>query len=119
MSRRVYLLGVGLALLALAFAVTEWGLGTRAGGMEAKVRLIRPGMGLAEVQALLGGPGRFRGQEGNSESWTDLYEWTAPDGEVFVLFESRGDAPVAALQAHFTRSERPGLIARLRAWLGW
>src|SRR5437016_1246712 len=54
MSRRVYLLGVGLALVALALAVTDWALSLRPGVTEANVKRIRPGMTLAEVGALFG-----------------------------------------------------------------
>ena len=55
MSRRVYLLGVGLALVALAFVLTDrllW----QPGLTEVNVKRLRPGMTLAEVEALLGGP---------------------------------------------------------------
>jgi hypothetical protein len=57
MSGRVYLLGVGLALVGLAFAVTDWALSLRPGVTEANVRRLREGMTLAEVEAILGGPG--------------------------------------------------------------
>jgi hypothetical protein len=55
MNRRVYLLGVGLALVALALAFTDWALSLRPGITEANVRRIRVGMTLGEVGALLGG----------------------------------------------------------------
>jgi hypothetical protein len=69
MSRRLYLLGVGVAL---ALAVTDWTLGLPPEVTEAKVRRVRPGMNLQEVEALLGvaGPGadaqgqRHQRQEG-------------------------------------------------------
>src|SRR5262249_61460637 len=72
MSRRVYLLGVGLALLALALAVTDWAFGLPPEVTEAKVRRVRPGMNVQEVEALLAvaGPGadaqgqRHQRQEG-------------------------------------------------------
>jgi hypothetical protein len=57
MSRRVYLLGVGLALVALALAVTDWALSLRYGVTEANYRRIRPGMTLEQVEAILGPPG--------------------------------------------------------------
>src|SRR5260370_36465154 len=56
MSRRVYLLGVGLALVALALAFTDWALSLQPGVTEANAKRIRAGMTLAEVEALLGGP---------------------------------------------------------------
>ena len=56
MSRRVYLLGVGLALVALALAFTDWALSLRPGVTEVNVRRVKPGMTLAEVEAVLGPP---------------------------------------------------------------
>jgi hypothetical protein len=61
MSRRVYLLGVGLAL---ALAVTNWALSLQPGVTEANCRRIRPGMTLAEVETLLGEPGAPGGCSG-------------------------------------------------------
>jgi hypothetical protein len=55
MGRRVYLLGVGLALVALALALTDWAVGPRPGVTEANLRRLKPGMTLAEVQAVFGG----------------------------------------------------------------
>ena len=55
MSRRVYLLGLGLALVALAFVVTD-ALLWEPGVTEANVKRIRPGMTLEQVERLLGGP---------------------------------------------------------------
>src|SRR5262245_32083334 len=56
MPRRVYLLGVGLALVALALAITDAVMGPSPGVTEANVRRIRVGMGMKEVAARLGGP---------------------------------------------------------------
>src|SRR5262245_29315472 len=55
MSRRVYRLGLGLGLVALTLAFTDWALGLRPGVTEANVRRLRVGMTLEEVEALLGG----------------------------------------------------------------
>jgi hypothetical protein len=55
MSRRVFLLGVGIVLVALALAFTDWALSLRPGVTEANVRRIRVGMTLEEAEALLGG----------------------------------------------------------------
>jgi hypothetical protein len=46
MSGRVHLLGVGVALVALTFVVTEAALGLRPGVTEANDRRIREGMSL-------------------------------------------------------------------------
>jgi hypothetical protein len=56
----VYLLGVGLALVALALAFTDWVMmaPSAPGVTEANVRHIRPGMTVEQVEALLGGPGQ-------------------------------------------------------------
>ncbi len=54
MSRFIYLLGLGLALIGLAFAVTDWAMGPCPGVTEASVRRIKPGMTLLEVEAILG-----------------------------------------------------------------
>jgi hypothetical protein len=48
MARRVYLLGVGLAMVALALAFTDWALSLRRGVTEANAKRIRPGMTLAD-----------------------------------------------------------------------
>jgi hypothetical protein len=55
MSRRVFLLGIGIALVALALAFTDWALSLRPGVTEANVKRIRPGMTLKEVESILGG----------------------------------------------------------------
>jgi hypothetical protein len=55
MPRRVYLLGLGLALVALALALTDWAVGPRPGGTEANLRRLKPGMPLAEVEAVFDG----------------------------------------------------------------
>jgi hypothetical protein len=57
MSGRVYALGVGLALVALALVLTDQYLSGLPGVTGANVRRLREGMTLAEVEAILGGPG--------------------------------------------------------------
>jgi hypothetical protein len=56
MPRGVYLLGVGLALLALALAFTKWALSLRPGVTEANARKIRKGMTAKQVEDILGPP---------------------------------------------------------------
>jgi hypothetical protein len=57
MSGRVYLLGDGLALVALALGFTDWALSLQPGVTEANVKRIRTGMTLGQVEAILGPPG--------------------------------------------------------------
>src|SRR5215468_9888483 len=60
MPRRVYLLGLGLALVGLALAFTDWAMSLRPGVTEANVKRVRPGITPEEVEALLGGPAQSR-----------------------------------------------------------
>ena len=59
MSRLVYLLGVGIALVAGAFLLTD-ALLWRPGATEANARRIREGMTLGEVEAIMGRPADWR-----------------------------------------------------------
>src|SRR5262245_46758429 len=54
MPRLTYLCGLALLLLAGAFLLADW-LTWQPGVTEANVRRLRPGMPLAEVEAILGG----------------------------------------------------------------
>src|SRR5262249_26459222 len=124
MSRRVYLLGVGLALVALAFVLTDallWEPGVTA----PNVRRIRAGMTLAEVNSVLGPPVqdemRLLAITTNSgamdaaapEDFTCA--WEGPGGYVAVRFDA--DERVREYWFSAIRHESP--LARLRAWLGW
>jgi hypothetical protein len=115
MSRRVYLLGVGLALVALGLTVTDRALSLRPGVTEANVRRIRPGMTLAKVEATLGGKGLLSYASGVSESRAAVYSWTGAEGGAFVVLGPDG----AVASAGFQRADTPNLLFRLRAWLGW
>jgi hypothetical protein len=130
MSRRVYLLGVGLALVALALAVTDWALSLQPGVTEANLKRIRPGMTLAEVETLLGS--RPVGEE-------DLYEvvrrdihhcclpagwyarhawrrhWRGPAGVAVIDFGLDG----TLTEVTFAPASSASCLDRLRAWLGW
>ena len=118
MSRRMFLLGLGLALMALALAVTDWALSLQPGVTEANVKRIKPGMTLREVEAILGGPGKgwAGGPRGHS-----YYQWSGPHGTARVNFRPGYGSLPAVTSAWFTRDDRPqpGPLARLRAWLGW
>jgi hypothetical protein len=139
MSRRVYLLGVGLALVAMAFVVMD-ALLWEPGVTEANVRRIRPGMTLAQVEAILGGPGESpwdrdmrlqprtlstAGYDGDWHLRTGARRqpvcgrryWEGPSGTAVVHFEFTAGA---VLCVEFERRpESRSLLARLRAWLGW
>jgi hypothetical protein len=112
MPRLVYLSGVGLALVALAFVATEAALGPRPGVTAANVERIRPGMPLADVEALLGGKARVG---------PAFHLWVSDSGEAVVRVGADGRAEWAAFLHGPLRPSppQPGPLARLRAWLGW
>src|SRR5215470_17396217 len=97
MSRRVYLLGVGLALVALALAVADWALSLQPGVTEANVRRIRQGMTVPEVEALLGGPGRLAIFPDDKVG----YIWEADSGRAIV------ELPATGLSRQFTHGTLP------------
>jgi hypothetical protein len=107
MSRRVYLLGVGLALVALALAFTDWALSLRPGVTEANVRRIRAGMTIREVEALLGGP-----KTGLTEPAIASF-WRGDSGEALVVFSSTDRVTDKWFRP--SSKARPGPFARLRA----
>ncbi len=130
MSRRVYLLGVGIALVALAFAITNYIMGPSPGVTEANSRRIQKGMTLKEVQAIFGGPGKLSGEGGGLAGgmvWRhSLFAWEGTHGTALVSFGNSGwydsfkyDAPQVVKGVTFRRAAGPDPLARLRAWLGW
>ncbi len=82
MSRITYLLGVGIALVALAFTVTDNMLGSPAGVTAATAERIKPGMTLSEVQAVLGGPPSYQAVGGmrRQSSASTTYYWLGQTG---------------------------------------
>jgi hypothetical protein len=112
----MYLLGVGLALVALALAVTDWALRLRPGVTEANVKRIRPGMTVGEVEALLGCPADTA-QRADKCGGDWLREWRCPRGEVYVL--SSPDDRVMRAAFHPNPASLSSPLDRLRAWLGW
>jgi hypothetical protein len=56
MARQTYFLGLGLALVALAFVITDEFVTSTPGCTERNVKRIRRGMTVGEVEALLGVP---------------------------------------------------------------
>ncbi|MCI0459976.1 MAG: hypothetical protein L0Z62_23745, partial [Gemmataceae bacterium] len=115
MSKRVYLLGVGLALVALAFLITDAATRPRQGPTEANLRRVRAGMTLAEVQAILGPQGQVCYAPGASGSRGGVYLWGGPGGTALVIVGRGGGVESAGFQ----RAAVPSPLDRLRAWLGW
>jgi hypothetical protein len=111
MSRRVFLLGVALALLALAFALTDWWLGLQPGVTEANVKRIRAGMTVQQVEAIFGGPRKFQ-----TEPALGWY-WDGESGHAVVVFD--GKDRVYSADFRPSPTARPGFLRRLRSWLGW
>src|SRR5262245_2106599 len=129
MSRRVYLLGVGVVLVALALVVTDQVISAQPGVTERNVRRIRPGMTPEEVEALLGGPAQSRElvgfPRGARECWGSpgVYErmhvvrwWLRGDVSARVEFTLRDERVRGAA---FYRDEKAGPLDRLRSWLDW
>jgi hypothetical protein len=146
MSRTVYLLGVGLALVGLAFVLTD-ALLWEPGVTEANFHRIRPRMTLVEVEALLGGPGKvFRLQHANElwdpqleyfwlsdgrgivecvdrkgrpprGSWPGFRCWSGERGRLAVGVDGKGR--VQLVDWYPRRDTQPSPLARLRARLGW
>jgi hypothetical protein len=130
MSGRLYLLGVGLVLVALAFLLADWVVSTRPGITRANCSRIQPGMTLRDVEDLLGGPANFEhplivddgkgrvfafGDDGETVQRT----WHDDHGMVDVSFGADGLARRAVFQRSEELTETPGPLSRLRAWLGW
>jgi hypothetical protein len=118
MSRRVYLLGVGMALVALGLAFTDWALSLQPGVTKANVERIKPGMTLAEAEYLLGGPPRMAWYMGRSVRRPPFIGgWRGESGNALVWVDD--SATVERVEWNRGRGAKPGLLARLRAWLGW
>jgi hypothetical protein len=137
MPRFIYLLGLGMALIGLALAVTDWVMGPHPGATEANARRIRPGMTLAEVEAILGGPGRHSLGDGEGGCRWDHYSWVGSDTLIIIhtarpWLADAGTGTVTrngvtvhraspSLLAAYgqTRQTSPSFLARLRSRLGW
>jgi hypothetical protein len=124
MPRGVYLLGGGVALVALALALTD-ALLSETGVTAASVRRIRPEMSREQVERILGGPGEVEGSELDGPWSAHVYAWSGPEGSAYVFIgylratpgvdEGRG----VVRRAFFSpRTAGTGFLPWLRAWLG-
>jgi hypothetical protein len=122
MSRRVYLLGVGLVLVALALAFTDRAVRPPFGPgvTEANARRIRPGMTLAEVEKRFGARRKQVSVlwRRSDRAYLGCRRWW--EGErvrIKVVFGQ--DDRVANVNVEITPIQQADLLSRLRAWLGW
>jgi hypothetical protein len=92
MPRGVYLLGGGLALVALGFALTD-ALLSGPGVTAANARRILPGMSREQVERILGGPGDVEGSELDGPWSARVYAWRGPEGTAYVFIGYRRAAP--------------------------
>src|SRR5262245_4363780 len=115
MRRCAYLWLAGLALIVGALFLTDrllW----EAGLTEDNVRRLRPGMTLAEVEGLLGGPAADSFEmPADYPAFRWQREWREGGDSVVVQFFADG----TVMAAGGGRRSRPGPLARLRSLLGW
>ena len=119
MSRRVYLLGVGIVLVVLAFVLTD-ALLWEPGVTEANARLVRPGMSLLQAEEIFGEPpglsAKFRPESGPP----DLCVWIGKTGIARVYLQLTGPQAVQVAEVRWNpKNATESPVARLRAWLGW
>jgi hypothetical protein len=138
MSGRVYLLGVGLVLVALAFIVTDRALPPTPGVTEVNVKRVKVGMTYGEVEDLLGSPDLIARMNGGLRSSRNQMEADIRDSDAvraanggFVVWPWDGEEGTAVVyfgpdaRAHkvtWMGADPPqgqSFFARLRAWLGW
>jgi hypothetical protein len=133
LQRWVFLLGVGIMLVAGAFLLTDQLL-CQPGVTEANVRRIRQGMAVREVEVLLGGPGQdigpwgfvFRRAGGGVEvllsrpgpdiGWPHVLVWVQPRGHPVVHFcEGRVERAAWIPDGEIP----PSFFERVRSWFDW
>ncbi len=135
MSRQVYLLGVGLALVAIALGFTDWALSLQPGVTERNVNRVRDGMSVPEVEALMGKPhlpgvSMLVKGSGRVRLYSSFHCWVGSDGIACLLLRPNGrawravwfhrdspegGAPFVTLTAG--NPATPGPLGRLRTWL--
>src|SRR4051794_32019633 len=106
MPRWVFSLGVGMALVAVAFVVTDTCIGPRPGMTEANARRIRPGMTLKDVQLILP---EWPSLESGSPDGVVLL-WRDGDNRVYVSFGF--DSSVRAVKVEWKIN--PDLLGPIR-----
>jgi hypothetical protein len=115
MAKRALLWLTGLMLVVSALLLTDrllW----QPGLTEDNVRRIKPGMTLAEVEALLGGPAADTFEmPPDYMAYRLQREWKEGGETVVVQFFADGRVMTAAGRGR----TQPGPLARLRLWLGW
>ncbi len=119
MPRWVFLLGVGLLLVAAAFVVTCEVLGPPLPGVtEGNVRRIKPGMTVAQVEAILGEPGTSVTRLGRDRFQPPLLIWDGHEGTIFIIRDLAGLVECARWYPHVP-TPAPNPLDRLRKGLGW
>jgi hypothetical protein len=121
MTRRRRLLAI---LAVVVLAVSGWLLWPRTGITPENAAKIRPGMTMAEVETLLGGPaGDYRtcddrGLHGTVECFGEGQEqvWEGDEGSVHVWFDAAG----VVLVSDFIYSQfgRATVFDKFRRWFG-
>lgn len=119
MPRLVYGVGVGVAVVAAALAFTDLALRLQPGATAANVRLLRPGMTLQEVEAVLGGGGVCDWAVGSCSGHNRAsYRWSGAAGVARVTFTWRVDRDPAVWETSFERAGGGSPLARILSRLG-
>lgn len=138
MSRQMFLFGIGITLIGLAFVVTNESLGPRPGVTRLNFNRIRPGMTVKEVELLLGDSAEIsidcRTNRQNLPSGNvvepDGVEmlWYGKAGCISVDFNNELRVRSATIDPNgerlitysvYVSPFKPTPIDRLRSWLGW
>jgi hypothetical protein len=123
MSKQVYLLGVGIALIGLGLAITDRAVRRPCPNLTRQVfERLQMGMIRAEVESILGPPtgwGRVRmiGKGGRLQRpLGPATLWERGGNQIAVWFDE--GEQVRFRSGSFTSQQEPGPLDRLRAWLG-
>jgi hypothetical protein len=130
MNRLVYMSGVALVVVALAFLLTD-ALLWQPGINEANARRVRPGMTLPEVEGLLGTSAAVHLQSPSTVGPSGALKiWQGKQGSALILFFGSDSTGWRVEAAADFRQEWPvprpapqgapnrGLLPRVRAWMG-